>query len=171
MVAPTKWGTHVWYSIHLIALGYPMTPTVENKRQYHSFYHQLAFVLPCQLCRDHYAQILQHKLPLTMEHLRSRETLFAWTVAIHNIVNVDLGKPVMPYERAVAFFERFSDNTARLKVYQKDEGPVCSEKAVDELSGTNAGLSRAMALQDALALSFLVMLLLLNIKVAMYARS
>ena len=172
MVSPSTWGTHVWYSIHLIALGYPSNPTLENKRQYHAFYNQLALVLPCQMCRDHYTEILRSKLPLTMEHLRSRDTLFAWTVAVHNIVNVDLGKPTMAVSRAVAFYSRFRDTTAPLVKYRSDEMlPSCSKETTDALAGANDGLSRTMAVQDALALSFLIVLLIANIKVALYTRS
>ena len=171
MVSPSTWGTHVWYSIHLIAFGYPNAPTLENKRQYHAFYNQLAFVLPCQMCRDHYTEILRSKLPLTMEHLRSRDTLFAWTVAVHNIVNVDLGKPTMPLARAGAFYNRFRDNTAPLVKYKSTEmQPSCSKETVDRMSGATDGLARTIAAQDAIALSFLLVLLIANIKVAIYTR-
>ena len=172
MVSPSDWGTHVWYSIHLIALGYPSAPTLENKRQYHAFYNQLAFVLPCQMCSTHYTEILRSKLPLTMEHLHSRDTLFAWTVAIHNVVNTDLGKPAMSLSRAAAFYSRFRDNTAPLIKYRPDDAlPSCSKETTDALAGANDGLSRTMAVQDAVALAFLVVLLIANIKVAIYTRS
>ena len=36
--------------------------------------------------------------------MKSNESLFAWTVAMHNIVNVETGKPVVSVETAYSIY-------------------------------------------------------------------
>lgn len=169
MVSPTTWGTHVWYSIHLIALGYPDAPTVEHKRQYHAFYHQLANVLPCAMCREHYAEILHATLPLTMERLASQSALFAWTVEVHNIVNRSLNKPTMTLESAVRYYANFKEHIERKRVVYKTTSRCHHTAPVPDMSQSTA-YSHLMGLQDATAIAILVVFLILNVKIIMNTR-
>ena len=85
------WGRHTWYASHFVALGYPGTPTARDRAVYKQFFETLGEVLPCKRCVGHYAGNLS-KLPLTDQVLENTDTLFKWTVDLHNAVNVALGK-------------------------------------------------------------------------------
>lgn len=99
---PSIWGKHLWFSIHFIALAYPKSPTPSDREAYKMFYENLWKVIPCFKCSQNYQQHLK-KLPLVAEsvdYLASNETLFAWTVALHNEVNRMLDKPEMSLDAA-----------------------------------------------------------------------
>lgn len=96
---PEVWGKHLWYSIHYIALDYPQRPSQEDALAYKHFFENLWRVIPCYKCGQNYQKHLQ-ELPLDANALSSRDALFAWTVALHNIVNRDLGKPQVALEDA-----------------------------------------------------------------------
>jgi len=53
------------------------------------FFDSLRSVLPCPMCRQHYAKHLQ-KLPIQVQ---SREDLMMWLFELHNLVNRELGHP------------------------------------------------------------------------------
>lgn len=99
---PDIWGRHLWFSIHFIALDYPVNPTASDRANYQHFFENLWKVIPCYKCSQNYQKHLQ-VLPLVSEngdYLVSRDTLFAWTVALHNEVNKMLGKPEMSLDDA-----------------------------------------------------------------------
>lgn len=93
-MTPELWGRYMWFSIHFIALEYPENPTPQQKADYRKFFLDLWKVLPCYTCSQNYKKHLGI-YPLTDEHLQSKETLFAWTVSLHNIVNKENGKSQM----------------------------------------------------------------------------
>jgi|UniRef100_A0A6C0BHL8 hypothetical protein len=96
---PSVWGPCLWRSIHVIALGYPYSPTDEDKKNYKEFYENFWKVIPCQKCSVNYKRHLEE-----LEHidgfLSSPDDLFSWTVALHNIVNNELGKRLYTVEEA-----------------------------------------------------------------------
>jgi hypothetical protein len=88
---PSSWGPFFWHTIHIVAIGYPLQPSYSEKKAAKEFYESLVFLIPCPVCRQHYEAYLKEN-PIS-PFLDSRETLFEWTVKIHNLVNKDLGKP------------------------------------------------------------------------------
>ena len=90
-IPPEVWGPFFWHTIHITALGYPSEPTYQHKKAAKEFYESLNILIPCPLCREHYAQHLE-KFPIT-PHLDRRTDLFKWTVLLHNEVNRLLKKP------------------------------------------------------------------------------
>ena len=88
---PSVGGPFFWHTMHLAALGYSATPTLPEKRAAKEFYESLQYMIPCPLCKTHYAEFLK-QYPITPS-LDSRMDLFRWTVQIHNAVNESLGKP------------------------------------------------------------------------------
>ena len=38
MIDKNVWGSHLWYSMHFIALGYPNNPSNADKNNYKNFY-------------------------------------------------------------------------------------------------------------------------------------
>lgn len=95
---PDTWGKHLWFSIHFIALDYPENPSSMVMAEYKSFFENLWKVIPCYKCSVNYKRHLS-ELPIS-DYLDSRESLFAWTVELHNIVNKETGKPVMRLDEA-----------------------------------------------------------------------
>jgi hypothetical protein len=102
-MTPEVWGRHLWYSIHFIALDYPDAPTAEQMEQYQVFFENLGSVLPCYKCSQNYKRHLQ-EMPLTAHALASKDNLFAWTVALHNIVNKETGKAEWKIDQAKRFY-------------------------------------------------------------------
>lgn len=107
---PSVWGPAFWATIHFAALGYPDTPTPQDRADYETFYKNLHKILPCIKCAEHYKQ---HLIALPMTNaLQNSEELFAWTVMMHNKVNKDLGKPEWPLERAVKHYKDLVESKA-----------------------------------------------------------
>jgi hypothetical protein len=97
-ISPTHWGPHVWASIHLICLGAPETLDAAQQQAYRRFFSELSNVIPCASCAEHLRGNLA-RVPLE-NALSGREDLFAWSVRLHNLVNEQLGKPIMDAEDA-----------------------------------------------------------------------
>lgn len=93
--SPAVWGPHMWFMFHLIAATYPEAPTATDKAKYAAFYKSLQDVLPCPGCRQGYRTIITTEpSKLGARTFGSRDSLFKWTVDVHNRVNAKLGKPV-----------------------------------------------------------------------------
>lgn len=104
-ITPAVWGPSTWRAIHFIALSYPEHPTENSIQSYGDFFVEaLPKVIPCKTCADNYVRHLQ-ELPIT-PYLYSggKHRLFEWSVALHNLVNKELGKtdPAWTPERALA---------------------------------------------------------------------
>lgn len=101
---PNVWGKYQWTAIHFSALGYPWNPSPTIKKNFRTFFMEiLPSILPCESCRNHLSQTLsQH--PITDKDLENSETLFQWTVNLHNTVNKRLGKPTLSLTEAKAIY-------------------------------------------------------------------
>lgn len=115
---PTVWGPFFWHTIHIVALGYPKTPTYTDKKCAKEFYESFAFLIPCAICRQHYTEHLS-KNPLT-PYLDSRSDLLKWTIDIHNQVNKMLGKPEWTQTEVISYYERLGRRN-RSPVWTKDD--------------------------------------------------
>lgn len=93
------WGPHVWKMIHCSSLSY----TPNKKHSFYTFIHALPDLLPCSTCRIHLRQNLQ-SFPLTDYHLQDKDTLFAWSYSLHDIVNKQLGKKSPPYDTIKQYY-------------------------------------------------------------------
>jgi hypothetical protein len=54
------------------------------------------------MCRIHFAEVLE-KNPIELA-LQSGPDLFKWSVAVHNEVNISIGKPVYTVEEAFMYW-------------------------------------------------------------------
>lgn len=103
-IPPQNWGPFVWASIHLIALGAPQRFDGSNQAPYVQFFQNLPYILPCQKCKEHLIEHLKtHSVDTAVSG--GRDTLFRWTVDLHNIVNRSLGKEEMTLEDALVFWQ------------------------------------------------------------------
>lgn len=107
-IGPDSWGPHGWKFIHYTALGYPEKPTETDKLKYKKFYTSLCDVIPCILCRNNYVDHLK-EFPLTKEVLMNKESLMAWTIKIHNIVNKSNNKKTYSVEEGIKHIKENDD--------------------------------------------------------------
>lgn len=121
-LSPNVWGPLFWHTMHITALGYPQNPSYAHKRAAKEFFESFTQLLPCPQCREHYAKMLQ-AMPIS-PHLDRREDLFRWTVAIHNEVNVRLGKQRILETEAIAFYRRIG---------ARDRSPVIGTDELQEI--------------------------------------
>lgn len=83
-----------------IALGYPGSPRINDQFHYKRFYLDIQYILPCDKCRRHYRSHMK-RLPINPFLRGGRKALFAWVLRIHNMVNIDLGKPALSASQAM----------------------------------------------------------------------
>lgn len=119
---PQVWGPFFWHTIHITALGYPSQPTYTHKKAAKEFYESLSILIPCPICREHFAEHLK-AYPIT-PHLDSRTDLFKWTVVLHNAVNKTLGKPEFSEQDSIAFYKRIGE---------RGKSPVLSHVELEEI--------------------------------------
>ena len=66
---------------------------------HYTFYWKFGERLPCMVCAQHYYAAFSD-IPFGLL-VHDRESLFAWTVMIHNAINRRLGKPNVSVEEAI----------------------------------------------------------------------
>lgn len=92
-----EWGPYAWYKFHKKAIKYPSNPCNCNIKNAIYFYQQKFLdYIDCKSCRKDYLALIQNYPIKTGSKLE----LFNWTVAIHNIINVKLGKKQISYDKA-----------------------------------------------------------------------
>lgn len=101
---PNSWGPQGWHFLHAIAFTFPESPNEDQRVQYQNYFHSLAHVLPCELCRENFKKKLIHTPP----PMDNGTNMFKWTVDLHNEVNKANGKPELSYDQA---FEEFKKNS------------------------------------------------------------
>lgn len=85
------WGPAAWHLIHTISFNYPINPTKEEKKNYRDFIISLKNVLPCKYCRINLKKNFE-EMPLTMEHMKNRESFSRYVYNLHELINKMLGK-------------------------------------------------------------------------------
>ena len=87
----TIWGPVQWHMLHTISFNYPVKPSMEQKNQYRDYILSLQNVLPCGACRKNLKTNLK-QMPLTMNHMASRDTFSRYIYNLHELVNKMLKK-------------------------------------------------------------------------------
>lgn len=95
------WGPSMWKIMHIAAANFPLDPSSlspERVQGYMSFYDSLKHILPCKNCREHYKQFVESEGPLKLrpDIFTSRNSVFEWTVKLHDAVNARLHKTAVP---------------------------------------------------------------------------
>jgi hypothetical protein len=135
-IPPETWGPFFWHTIHIVALGYPSSPSYNEKKSAKEFFESLRFLIPCPICKDHYNAHLE-KFPLT-PHLDSRKDLFRWTILLHNEVNKTLNKPPFTETQALQYYHRLGAR-GRSPVYTPDDFLEADFKSI--LQGIGIGVA------------------------------
>lgn len=87
----TVWGPAQWHMLHTISFNYPANPTEEQKNNYRNYILSLQNVLPCGACRKNLKNNLKN-YPLTMDHMKDRNSFSRYIYNLHEIVNEMLDK-------------------------------------------------------------------------------
>ena len=121
------WGPMLWSYLHTMSFNYPTNPTADNKKQYREFIINLQYVMPCKFCRMNLTKNLKD-LPLTMNHMQSRETFSRYVYELHETVNRMLNKKSgLTYEDVRDRYENFrsrctKDDIKEKVMVQKEKG-------------------------------------------------
>ena len=109
---PSVWGPILWNTMHIISLGYPDDPSSELQDAAASFYRSLSSLIPCPLCREHYAKNIKQLPPAT----ESKKALVEWVWIIHNQVNQQLGKTEISFDAFMNHMESLSNTPTILPI-------------------------------------------------------
>jgi len=90
-MGPAVWGPIFWKTMHIVTIGYPAFPSVEEQKAAVSFFESLQFMIPCPICKEHYKENLK-TLPLTDDVVGNKQKLIRWLFDMHNTINKQLGK-------------------------------------------------------------------------------
>jgi hypothetical protein len=110
---PTVWGSKLWFFIHTIALNFPDNPTYQDIKNYESFFDNLKYIIPCEACRMHYIQ-RQNNNPVS-KYLTDSNTLFKYTVDLHNEVNKSLDKRIFSYDEVAKLYRNHYNSNNSIK--------------------------------------------------------
>lgn len=103
----TVWGPAQWHMMHTISFNYPVNPTPEDKKNYRNYILSLQNVLPCKYCRINLKTNLKH-MPLTMKHMKNRDSFSRYIYKLHELVNKMLNKKSgLTYEDVRERYEHF----------------------------------------------------------------
>ena len=85
-----------WTLLHSTAAYYPEKPSEEKQSETQNFLASFAKAYPCNHCATDFQRYIKRNPPT----LTSRKEFSLWTCRAHNEVNIRLGKPEFPCERA-----------------------------------------------------------------------
>jgi len=125
---PNVWGPKFWFSLHSVSFTYPFYPDDADKARYKAFFELLEHVLPCVVCRVNFKKnISAHPID---RHLKDRKSLAQWVIDIHNMVNIENGKPALSYKEVIKIYEELYDR----KIHLEDPEPhiTLGKKLSDE---------------------------------------
>jgi len=101
---PSVWGPSFWFVMHTVSLNYPDEPSFVERRAHYDFYYNIRNILPCEMCREHYRELIK-QYPI-QPFLDSKSALVSWVVMIHNQVNKRLGKPTIDRNDMLANYQQ-----------------------------------------------------------------
>jgi len=136
----TVWGPGVWHYLHTMSFNYPVHPTAADKRHYRNFVLELQYVLPCGKCRKNLVKNFK-KHPLTVSHMKSRETFSRYIYELHETVNRMLDKKSgLTYEKVRDRYEHFRARCA--KPLMKLRGCKTPSNRTRKTSSSETGMTR-----------------------------
>jgi len=101
---PQVWGPRYWFVLHTIAQTYPLHPNKVTRRKYYDFFMNLPLFVPDIEMGDYLSYLLD-VYPVSA-FLDNRDHLVKWIWAIHNKINVRLGKPEVGFIESLEIYKR-----------------------------------------------------------------
>jgi hypothetical protein len=112
--SPSVWGPPTWTALHLLAAGYPESPTPPTSRSCQRFLRALPWMLPCESCGYHFRQFLR-SYPGGSEGICASGSSFQrFLVQAHNAVRARTRPAERPWtpEEAASYYASFSRSAA-----------------------------------------------------------
>lgn len=106
-ICPTVFGPYFWSVIHMACLSAGKNISDEKRAALERFVHSLPEILPCSQCGKHLKENLSI-LPF------NPDDPFRWSVDLHNLVNMQLMKPEIEYDRAYRYWSARCHNGPKL---------------------------------------------------------
>lgn len=101
------WGPAAWHFLHTVSFNYPIRPSTQDKNSYRHLIQNLKCILPCGKCRKNLLKNFK-KLPLTTQHMASRDTFSRYVYDLHEVINTMLCKTSgLSYEAVRDKYEYF----------------------------------------------------------------
>jgi len=85
-LSPLHWGPKTWFFLESAAMGYPLSPTDDEKTSAKNLLVSLKDLLPCENCRIHYKQYIDKYTPQLDNIVKDRDTLITFINDLHNDV-------------------------------------------------------------------------------------
>ena len=85
-----KLGRVTWAFLHMLAKGYPIKASKQDKLYMKSLLDLLPSIYPCKMCSSHMKNMFKNN-PYKLD---GRDDFMMYMCRIHNIVNKRLGKDV-----------------------------------------------------------------------------
>jgi hypothetical protein len=145
-ISPEYVGPCAWTTLHASAFGMPDVLTEEQRQAMAAMVNGMTITFPCPECRSHLKKHL-NKHPVE-PHTMTRDTIFDFTVSLHNIVNKMLGKSVVSTEFAkqrYAMITSVQGRCLRNSTSSSPDGKACEVKNSQipkpkcDLMGTSCG--------------------------------
>jgi len=101
------WGPSTWLFLHSVTFTFPLKPNDEIRKIYFNFFYSLQFILPCNICRMHYAEnIKKNDTELNLKVFTNRNTCIKWLYDIHVEVNKKLNKTNITLKEVIDMYEK-----------------------------------------------------------------
>jgi hypothetical protein len=104
MSDPNVWGSAFWFILHNGSSKYPISPSSLTINRMKGFIKGIPLMLPCAKCQYHAICHIEINKDNLDDICSSRETLFAFFVDFHNIVNKRYNKPTVSVEDAYKMY-------------------------------------------------------------------
>lgn len=106
---PNVFGPSTWKTLHYIAYGYPEIASPALQQKTLQFIDALPYLLPCEACGEHLFENLKNSPP--NEAVKTRDGMINYFHSLHNVVNRQLGKPILSREESeVQLFTNSGEN-------------------------------------------------------------
>lgn len=105
---PKIWGKSFWFMLFTVAFNYSNNPNNYEKMHYIQFYAHFQYILPCEICKTHYAEKL--KQINTDDVFASKKSLINWLVQIHNEINQQNNQPTYTTEQVIQMYDLIYSN-------------------------------------------------------------
>jgi len=100
---PEFWGPYAWMFLYTIALGYPNTPTEDDRESVKQLFGSFGSLLPCERCRHNFDAKMAGPLGGELEGATScSETLVKFVYDLESAVAVTNGKTPAPMDTVIS---------------------------------------------------------------------
>jgi hypothetical protein len=95
-----KWGPLAWHLLHSFSINNNCKISDNKKHNFYILYSSFVYILPCEVCSEHYSNILYNIEPLE-ECKINRLYMMRWVFKVHNIINDFLNKKIYKYKNFI----------------------------------------------------------------------